>query len=91
MIYYQQQQQHNTTSMSVSSSSSSSLPSSLPSPLLSLIQSLAVAKQSYLAFPHVEHLLMPASTLIDSNHDDDSEAHVAEPETTSLDCFVAAN
>jgi hypothetical protein len=88
MIYYQQQLQHNTTSMSASSSSSSS---SLPSPLLSLIQSLAVAKQSYLAFPHVEHLLMPATTLIDSNHDDDSEAHVPEPETTSLDCFVAAN
>jgi hypothetical protein len=32
---------------------------------------------------------MPATTLMHSNHDDDNEAHVAEPETTSLDCFVA--
>jgi hypothetical protein len=32
---------------------------------------------------------MPATTLMHSNLDDDNEAHVAEPETTSLDCFVA--
>jgi hypothetical protein len=67
----------------------SSPSSSLSSSVLSRIQSLAVAKQWYLAFPHVTQLLMPATTLMHNNHDDDNEAHVAEPETTSLDCFVA--
>jgi hypothetical protein len=67
----------------------SSPSSSLSSPVLSRIQSLAVAKQWYLAFPHVTQLLMPATTLMHNNHDNDNEAHVVEPETTSLDCFVA--
>jgi hypothetical protein len=56
---------------------------------VSRMQSLAVAKQWYLAFPHVTQLLMPATTLMHNNHDNDNEAHVVEPETTSLDCFVA--
>jgi hypothetical protein len=69
--------------------SSTSSSSSLPSPLLFRIQSLAEAKQWHLAFPHVTHLLMPATTMKDNNQDEDNEAYVAEPEATSLDCFVA--
>jgi hypothetical protein len=67
----------------------SSPSSSLSSSVLSRIQSLAVAKQWYLAFPHVTHLLMAATTLMHNNHDNNNEAHVVEPETTSLECFVA--